>query len=90
MKNLLFTKSAGLIDDALEDAGVAPTSEPAPAPEAPPANTNGEVPSSGSLEDWFARNRGTIGAGIAGLGSGALITGYILKKMHKKELKKLK
>lgn len=83
MKNLLFTKSAGLIDDALDGAGVTPT----PASETP---TNGAAPSSGSLEDWFARNGDTIGAGIAGLGSGALITSYILRKMHKKEMKKLK
>lgn len=88
MKNLLFTKSAGLIDDALDGAGVAPASTPAS--ETPPATTNGATPSSDSLEAWFARNGDTIGVGIAGLGSGALITSYILKKMHKKEMKKLK
>ena len=76
MKNLLFTKSAGLIDGALEEAGVAAPSTAAP--------------SSNNLEDWFTKNRDIIVAGVAGLGSGALLTGYILKKMHNKEIKKLK
>ena len=79
MKTLLFTKSAGLIDGALEEAGVAAPSTPSTA-----------APSSNNLEDWFTRNRDIIGAGVAGLGSGALLTGYILKKMHEKEIKKLK
>lgn len=76
MKNLLFTKSAGLVDGALNDAGVVP--EPA------------SVPSSSNLGDWFAKNRGKIGIGLTGLGSGMILSAYIMQKEHEKEIKKLK
>lgn len=98
MKNLLFTKSAGLIDDALEGAGVAPKSTPAPAPTpapaAPPANPSSAVPtsdSSGSLGAWFDRNRGKIGTGLMGAGAGMLLATYVLDRKIKdleKELQK--
>lgn len=83
MKNLLFTKSAGLIDSALEGAGVAPK----PAPEAPSANPTS---SSDSLGDWFSKNRGKIGIGLTGLGSGMILSAYIMQKEHEKEIKRLK
>lgn len=97
MKNLLFTKSAGLIDDALEGAGVAPATSPAPAapstPAAPPANTSGAAPSSdssGSLGDWFAKNRGKIGTGLMGAGAGMLLATYVMDREVKKLKKELR
>lgn len=95
-RTCLFTKSAGVEkvpNDPIEGAFNSFVNNPDTSGSIFDIDTSGSIfdiiPEDKSSSNWFTEHGDAIGAGIAGLGSGALLTAYIMKKKHAKAMKRL-